>query len=173
MDTLGSCHTGTGPKVSCVISREPIPILTPSYADTEDFYHSSIWDPDPESGLGGWGDPAKDYEVPDGALSDFKLSYPTPHGLWRNYTERPWIPVNYKLGNESFSDREISHAVNGYVGDFEGFQKFVEDDQVLQATFLAMFYSILRPKGCHSGLHLTIGGCVHYIYTLKLSLASL
>ncbi|KAH9029997.1 Di-copper centre-containing protein [Lactarius hengduanensis] len=44
------------------------------------FFESSFWkDSNPESGLGGWGDPKADYSVPDGGFRKLHLSYPSPH----------------------------------------------------------------------------------------------
>ena len=41
---------------------------------------------DSESGLGGWGDPANDHQVPTGGFKDFVISYPIAHRLRRQYT---------------------------------------------------------------------------------------
>ncbi|ELU35504.1 hypothetical protein AG1IA_10466 [Rhizoctonia solani AG-1 IA] len=43
--------------------------------DAADFKNSAIWDIDPESGLGGFGDPNDDYTVKTGALN-ITLAYP-------------------------------------------------------------------------------------------------
>jgi hypothetical protein len=42
--------------------------------DAPDFYESSFWkDSDPNCGLGGWGDPNADYQVPDGGFHTLPL----------------------------------------------------------------------------------------------------
>ena len=61
------------------------------FADAPDFFESSFWkDSNPQSGLGGWGDPNVDYSVPDGAFRKLQLSYPSPHIVRRNFTLRPF-----------------------------------------------------------------------------------
>ncbi|KAJ4480269.1 Di-copper centre-containing protein, partial [Lentinula aciculospora] len=59
--------------------------------DAPDFYKSSWWqDLDTESGLGGWGDPDKDYEVQDGAFAGFALANPSYHPMRYQYTAQPF-----------------------------------------------------------------------------------
>ncbi|KAJ4466181.1 hypothetical protein J3R30DRAFT_3412601 [Lentinula aciculospora] len=59
--------------------------------DAPDFYESSwLQDSDPESGLGGWGDPDKDYKVQDGAFARFALKYPSYHPMHHQYTAQPF-----------------------------------------------------------------------------------
>ncbi|KAJ7182211.1 Di-copper centre-containing protein [Mycena crocata] len=111
-------------------------------------------DSDPESGLGGWGDPANDVRVPDGAFSNtssFRLSYPSPHPLRRNFTLQPFL--NFPLAgflseadeelyaNATFTPAERDKMVNGFVGDFKGFQKYFEGF-----------------NGSHGAVHLMMGG---------------
>jgi tyrosinase len=96
-------------------------------------------DSNPVSGLGGWGDPANDVRVPDGAFSNrsnFRLTYPSPHTLRRNWTIQPFL--NFPLvgfmsdadehldANATFTPAERDKLVNGFVGDFVGFQKYFE-----------------------------------------------
>jgi hypothetical protein len=55
--------------------------------DAPNFYESSFWkDSDPKSGLGGWGDPNADYQVPDGGFHTLPLAYPLPHTVRRNFS---------------------------------------------------------------------------------------
>jgi len=108
--------------------------------DAADFYHASIFDDlDPHSGLGGWGDPLTSYAVQDGPFSDFRLTYPYPHNLRRNFTLRPNINDGYayhiipdKMANVSFSLSAVNELVEGYKGDYRGFQKEFERAQVKQ-----------------------------------------
>ncbi|EIM81714.1 Di-copper centre-containing protein [Stereum hirsutum FP-91666 SS1] len=104
-------------------------------ADSADVYDSSMFqDSDPVSGLGGWGDSSKDFEVQDGAFSSFKLSYPAYHTLRRNFTLQPlvgdvgsaFISDPYADANASFTPAEVSKMVNGFVGDYEGMQAYME-----------------------------------------------
>ncbi|KAG6812166.1 hypothetical protein H0H92_004097 [Tricholoma furcatifolium] len=112
--------------------------------DAADFYNSPMFaNSDPESGLGGWGDPYADASVLDGAFSatsGFALSYPYPHTLKRNFTLRPfmdypdpeqWHVIPDKMANESFSSEQVSRAIDSWVGDFRGFQTDVEAIQMV------------------------------------------
>ncbi|TFK68911.1 Di-copper centre-containing protein [Pluteus cervinus] len=121
--------------------------------DTGDFKHATIFDSDPDSGLGTWGVAKDDFQIRDGALGSnaqqpFKLGYPVKHGIRRNYTERPYInfPMQYLLkdpylrANETFTKAIVDKSVNGFVGDFTGFQKYFQDYQ-----------------GPHAGVHLIVG----------------
>ena len=117
--------------------------------DAGDFYHSPFFkDSDPHSGLGGWGNPAADMEVQDGGFATgFKLAYPFPHNLRRNFTLRPWInyqdarfPIDeLKAANETFTASVVETLVNGYTGDFEGFQIEVDRDQVSPLSHAFMY----------------------------------
>ncbi|KAJ4480272.1 Di-copper centre-containing protein [Lentinula aciculospora] len=51
--------------------------------DAPDFYESSY-------GVGGWGDPDKDYKVQDGAFARFALKYPSYHPMHHQYTAQPF-----------------------------------------------------------------------------------
>ncbi|KAJ6576032.1 Di-copper centre-containing protein [Mycena vulgaris] len=123
--------------------------------DSKDVHGSTLFDDsDPASGLGGWGDPSNDVRVPDGGfsnVSEFRLTYPSPHTLRRNFTLQPFL--NFPLagfmtdadeqldGNATFTPAEHDKLVNGFVGDFVGFQKYFEGF-----------------NGSHGAVHLTLGG---------------
>ncbi|ETW81995.1 hypothetical protein HETIRDRAFT_384428 [Heterobasidion irregulare TC 32-1] len=118
--------------------------------DAPDFFNSDFWkDNDTESGLGGWGDPENDYQVPKGGFSDLHLSYPIPHTLRRNFTLQPFLhstPTSFfdeptELANTSFTKSEVSKLVNGFVGDYKGFQAYFESFE-----------------GAHSSVHEIMGG---------------
>ena len=92
-------------------------------------------DSSPTSGLGGWGDPANDFHITTGALADtFKLAYPVPHGLRRNYTAKYYFTDPFGDGTvvptddlwTFFTPASRDTLVNGFVGDFEGFQALFE-----------------------------------------------
>ncbi|KAI9447354.1 Di-copper centre-containing protein [Lactarius psammicola] len=118
--------------------------------DAPNFFESSFWkDSNPQSGLGGWGDPNADYSVPDGGFKDLHLSYPSPHTLRRNFTLRPFeaflpamfVTESLKEANSSFLAPEIEKLLETPAGDFKGFQAAFE-------TF----------QGAHSAVHLIMGG---------------
>ncbi|KAI0082073.1 Di-copper centre-containing protein [Panus rudis PR-1116 ss-1] len=118
--------------------------------DAADVEHASIFrDPDSESGLGGFGDPSLDYTVTNGAFFDFMVAYPSPHILRRNFTLQPYLPFAgvpifpepEKTANTSFTKSEVHKMVNGFVGDFQGFQKYFE-----------------APEGAHGAVHFIVGG---------------
>jgi len=115
--------------------------------DANDFYNSSIFDPDPNSGLGGWGDPQNDYEITTGGFSfDFELPYPIPHRLRRNYTAfigssgfGDGTPVPTAPIYTQFTPDVVQAMVDGFPGDFVGFQAIFE-------------------QGSHGAIHLSVGG---------------
>lgn len=119
--------------------------------DATTFFESTFWDDsDPVSGLGGWGDAKKDYEVQDGGFSTFTLSYPSPHILRRNFTERPYeglddssglFPIPDLEANSTFTVDAIASGINGYAGDFPHFQQWMESGE-----------------GPHGSVHLIMGG---------------
>ncbi|PBK84708.1 Di-copper centre-containing protein [Armillaria gallica] len=114
--------------------------------DAADFEGATIFaEPDLKSGLGGWGHPEDDYLVNDGGFSyDFDLAYPSPHGLRRNYTLRPWESDQFaglsvildpsQEANISFTADKIQALVNGHVGDYVGFQFAFEDWEEAHAS---------------------------------------
>lgn len=118
--------------------------------DTADFYNAAIFDPDPESGFGGWGDPADDYQITTGAFSeDFLGAYPVPHRVRRQFTPQPFlgqqVPAPFTdqlLINTSFSTSHVEHLLNTADGDYKSFQAYFE------APFV----------GPHGGVHLILGG---------------
>jgi tyrosinase len=111
------------------------------FADAPDFYESSFWsDSNPESGLGGWGNPNVDFEVPDGGFSSLHLSYPSPHTLRRNFTLQPFGSFDpaldifftqpLKEANSSFLAPVIEQLLETPAGDYKGFQEAFETFEV-------------------------------------------
>ena len=99
------------------------------------FPNATIFNDSPTSGFGGWGDPADDYQITTGALADsFKLAYPVPHGLRRNYTTKYYFTDPFGDGSfvptddlwTFFTPASRDALVNGFVGDFMGFQALFE-----------------------------------------------
>ncbi|KAF8259519.1 Di-copper centre-containing protein [Lactarius quietus] len=120
--------------------------------DAPDFFESSfLKDSNPESGLGGWGDPNADFRVSDGGFSSFHLTYPSPHTLRRSFTLKPFrgipppvdvfFPNPQKEANSSFLAPEIEKLLETSAGDYKGFQ----------AAFEAF-------QGAHSSVHMIMGG---------------
>jgi tyrosinase len=124
--------------------------------DAPDFSNSTLFqEDDPDSGLGGWGDPNNDYEITTGGFaSGFPLSYPSPHSLRREMTLQPFLsPPPFPLPpgpgptsldeyiNSTFTLANAEYMVDNFVGNYTGFQ--------------AYFESI---DGVHPGPHTIIGG---------------
>jgi len=123
--------------------------------NTEDFFNSKIFDPSPTSGFGGNGDPNNDYQITNGGFStDFFRAYPVPNNIRRNFTLRPWEHSVLgspfadhskpsidpeRLANTTFTKVAVQNLVEGFRGDFEGFQARLEYFQ-----------------GVHTGIHSTI-----------------
>ena len=103
-------------------------------SDASDLYGSTFFkDSNPKSGLGGWGDPANDFQVPTGGFSNFHTSYPSAHTLRRNFTLRPYLnsdspffPDPELMANTTFTKAEVHKMVEGFDGDYKGFQKYFE-----------------------------------------------
>jgi len=123
-------HIGTG---LSVIDLSVAYVYDPDgRIDAPDFYESSFWkDSDPESGLGGWGDPNADYQVPDGGFHTLPLSSPVPHTVRRNFT--PIVPpppgaapgsqvANDAPNNASFTASVVEAILKISPGDYEQFQ---------------------------------------------------
>jgi tyrosinase len=121
--------------------------------DAPDFFESSFWkDSDPSCGLGGWGDPNNDYRVPDGALSNMTLAYPSPHTVRRNFTLQPFqVPdepfyTNPNLhANASFSSSAIQAILGTSAGDYQGFQMGIETFEVGTWIMSVRWTSFLIP----------------------------
>jgi len=116
--------------------------------DALHFYESSFWkDFDPASGVGGWGNPNADFEVPNGGFHTLPLSYPSPHTVRRNFTVLPFnVPYPFfteprKMANSSFSASAIEAILRTAAGNYKGFQTALE-------TF----------EGPHSSVHAIVGG---------------
>ncbi|KAF8257960.1 Di-copper centre-containing protein [Lactarius quietus] len=112
--------------------------------DAPDFFESSFWkDSNPDSGLGGWGDPNNDYRVPDGGFSQLQLSYPVLHNVRRNFTlltfEIPFVGfTDHTLeANKTFLATTVEKILE--IPDYKVFQKEIE-------------------AGPHGAVHLTVGG---------------
>ena len=127
-------HIGIG--LSVIRSFLPEAYDSDGQTDAPDFYESSFWkDSDPKSGLGGWGDPNADYQVPDGGFHTLPLSYPSPHTVRRNFTLlQPTFPGAAPgpqvANNASFSASVIEEILKSPPGDYKKFQAAVEQPGV-------------------------------------------
>jgi len=114
--------------------------ISDGHVDAPDFHESSFWkDSDPQSGLGGWGNPNADFSVPDGGFNTFQLSYPSPHTLRRNFTllafDSSFLPAQFfteplKEANASFSASAIEALLKTSAGDYRDFQAAFETFEV-------------------------------------------
>jgi tyrosinase len=96
----------------------------------------------PTSGLGGWGDPSRDFEVSKGGFSNLSLSYPSVHRLSRKFTLRPGMTIDSPfitnrelMANSTFTEAEVNKMVKGFKGDFKGFQTYFEGFSVRFTSF--------------------------------------
>ncbi|KAB5589296.1 hypothetical protein CTheo_7266 [Ceratobasidium theobromae] len=125
-----------------------------------DFENSSIWDPDPEVGLGGFGDPNDDNTVKTGGLN-LTVTYPmlafnpliheiflrqfsSAHKLRRNYQPLPFASIpGYETlqANLTFTPAEIQKLLAQPNGNFTSFQYYME-----------------KGDGMHSAVHGITGG---------------
>ena len=136
MDIRAHRHIGIGP----LVVYFSLPCIYDSDADVDapDFNESSFWkDSDPKSGLGGWGDPNADYQVPDGGFRNLQLSYPSPHRVRRNFTLLSFRDIQFiivtdrqKIGNTSFSASVIEGILETPAGDYKEFQTMLEVPEV-------------------------------------------
>ncbi|KAF7307751.1 Di-copper centre-containing protein [Mycena kentingensis (nom. inval.)] len=125
--------------------------------DAHDFHSSPFFqDSDPKSGLGGFGRPEHQFRVVDGAFSatsSFAVSYPIPHTLRRNYSSTADMAMVFSMPgfvwnktratNESFTARVVQSLVDGFIGDYKGFQTALDGSE-----------------GPHLNVHFAVGGDV-------------
>jgi hypothetical protein len=119
-------------------------MLTLYFIDASpDFVNATIWDDSPTSGVGGWGDPNNDFEISTGAFAeDFPLTYPVPHNLRRNFTQRAFVTDPFGDGTPPapldfwnyFTQDRVDLLVDGFVGDFVGFHALFESTTVSRSS---------------------------------------
>ncbi|KAF8603183.1 Di-copper centre-containing protein [Ceratobasidium sp. AG-I] len=107
--------------------------------DAASFNTSAVWDADPTSGLGTFGDPAKDYYVTNGGFSKMQVAYPIKRNIRRQYTPFPyltwwWVPRPTEGAAVGLQQSYVDEAINGYDGDFVGFQNATEKAQAFHAN---------------------------------------
>ena len=111
----------------------------PPSVDAHDIEHSDIWDGSP-SGLGGWGSKTNDFQIYDGGFKDEIRFYPTPHHIRRNFSLFPFtnevftqlaagtdfaFPLDF-MPNTTMTAENVAFMVNGFDGDYFGFQAYFE-----------------------------------------------
>ncbi|KAJ7908740.1 Di-copper centre-containing protein [Mycena leptocephala] len=118
--------------------------------DAAHFYESAFFkESDPKSGLDGWGDTSTQFRVLDGgfsAFSSFWLLYPFPHMLHQKFNLFPRVeqvlPVpglayNHTCpANASFIKPVVESLIDGFVGDFKGFQARMEGGPHINVHFI-------------------------------------
>ncbi|QRW13955.1 tyrosinase [Ceratobasidium sp. AG-Ba] len=114
--------------------------------DAASFNTSPMFDKDPSSGLGGFGDPNKNYTVTTGGFANMIVSYPVKHVIRRQYTQYPyldwyWLQRPTEAANTTITKAFVDEAVNGYVGNFIGFQNATE-----------------KAQSFHPNIHMIMGG---------------
>ena len=128
-----------------------VSVLTPN-SDTADFYNATIFSDSPYDGLGSWGDPDNDFQISTGGLNEFRLAYPVPHNLRRNFTLQPFLhglagtPPGVTIDpalmlNTTFTKENVDFILKSFAGDFIAFQTYTEGI-----------------SGPHPGPHLILGG---------------
>jgi tyrosinase len=122
--------------------------------DAADPEHSSMFDPNPQSGLGSLGTAENNYYLKDGALADFIVAYPKPHILQRDFSVTPFAEKPARLqptpwlvtkpntdARDVLKPENVDALINGYKGDFLGF--YTKLDEI---------------EGFHTTVHLMVGG---------------
>lgn len=115
------------------------------HPDAHDVYNSNFFD-NSSSGLGGWGDPNNDYQISTGGFKDVIRAYPNPHHIRRNFTLNPSgnpafispfagdptappFPPGLQI-NATMTKQNVDLLVNGFEGDFIGFQSYLDSFNV-------------------------------------------
>ena len=117
--------------------------------DAADFYHATIFDPDPKSGFGGWGDPTDDYQITTGGFGkDFLVAYPVPHRPRRNFTLQPFLGAplpppftDQPMINTSSPKARTKHLLDSYDGDYKSFQAYFEAPFIVSTLISIMHYT--------------------------------
>lgn len=106
--------------------------------DSKDLEHSNMFNPDPDVGFGGWGDPNNDFQISTGALADLVRAYPVSNHIRRNFTLQPWqyilspFPDNQSfidpmtMANTTFTPENAQYLTNNFPGDFLNWHFYME-----------------------------------------------
>ena len=128
-------------------------VLKDYVADSFDTEHATIFDDDNASGLGRWGDPNDNSQITTGGFKDVVREYPSRHRIRRTYTLRPLGNIPNKafvndpqappvdpniMANESFTKANYDYTLNGFSGDFLGFQTYLEGGRVCDCLVVTL-----------------------------------
>jgi tyrosinase len=113
-------------------------------------YNSPFFD-NSSYGVGGWGDPANDYQIFTGGFKDAIRVYPNPHHIRRNFSLYPFQnpnlgrlfpndptappPPSDLMINTTMTKEVIDSTVNNFEGDFIGLQAHTESIAVSSCSF--------------------------------------
>ena len=120
------------------------------HLDAHDVYNSPFFNLS-SSGIGGWGDPADDYQIHTGGFKDVVRAYPNPHHIRRNFSVMPFtnpdfvfpfqedlsVPADLMI-NTTMTKENVEYLVNNFEGDFIGFQTYLESIFVSQTLLLTL-----------------------------------
>lgn len=106
-------------------------------SDAADVASSPVFDEDPVTGLGSFGDVNDDNNLKNGGFASFRVSYPEPNPLRRQYTLQPYInkpqspifPEPARLANSTFTYEKVAEALTCGAGDYSCLQTHVEGMQ--------------------------------------------
>ena len=122
--------------------------------------NSAFFDGSP-SGVGGWGDPTDDFQITTGGFKDVIAAYPSPHRIRRNCTIEPFngpdptppfpidpnappVPQDFMI-NTTMTQQNVDSLVNGFGGDFIGFQTYFESGNVSSALLSTLSAFLTHP----------------------------
>lgn len=111
-----------------------------------------MFDGDKASGLGCWGDLNDDIQITEGGFRDLIRVYPSPHRIRRSFTPQPLANIPNPFPNDplappvdasifingSFARANYDLLLNGFVGDFRGFQAYLEGPRVCDLLAVAL-----------------------------------
>ena len=165
---------GLDPRCDFTNLFQALHVLMHRVQDSYDTEHSAMFDDDEWSGLGRWGDPNDDIQITTGGFRDIVRVYPSPHRIRRNYTLQPLVNIPNPFPNDplappidtsilingSFTRANYDFLLNGFVGDFRGFQGYLEGPRVCVhlPPPSAPFDILTSTQGAHGGPHLIMGG---------------
>jgi tyrosinase len=101
--------------------------------ESSDFQNGTFWkDNNPTWGLGGFGDPSKNYTLTTGGFANWPVVYPYPHHLRRQYTAQPFnfpfFPASVRalVPTYTFTPTEMNYMTTNFTGNFTNFQHYFE-----------------------------------------------
>ncbi|KAF9780434.1 Di-copper centre-containing protein [Thelephora terrestris] len=125
--------------------------------DAPDMYNSPFFDNSSFGGIGGWGDPADDFQIYTGGFKDAIRAYPTPNRIRRNYTLYPF--ENPNLGNLFANDPNAPPPPSNFMINSSLTKENVEYTvNSFEGNFIAMHAYTESLAGLHPGAHFILGG---------------